>query len=95
MEWSWIVATAVSVALLSYSLYQTERATVLVEETLSTSWDLLKERNERTATCSRLNRRLGATESALAKARRERDGQSKRAEFWRSEAKRLGWEPES
>lgn len=39
----------------------------------------------------RFHRRAQRAESATAKARREAIGQRRRADWWRAEAKRLGW----
>lgn len=40
-----------------------------------------------------IHRRAQRAESETAKARREAIGQRKRADWWKSEAKRLGWKP--
>lgn len=45
------------------------------------------------ADVARIHRRAQRAESATAAARREAVGQRKRADWWRSEAKRLGWKP--
>lgn len=56
---------------------------------LARSWKAITAKQR--ADMSKLHRRAQRAESATAAARREAVGQRKRADWWRSEAKRLGW----
>lgn len=57
------------------------------------SFDALRrDRDEARAKLTAMHRRAQRAESATASARREAIGQWKRADWWRREAKRLGWQ---
>jgi hypothetical protein len=52
-----------------------------------------RDRDEARAKIAEMHRRAQRAERATAAARREAIGQRRRADWWRSEAKRLGWAP--
>lgn len=74
--------------------YQLRKALDLNEECLATIDEMLGESEKWRNVASQYHRRAQSAESrAIAAEKRER-GQFARADWWRSEAHRLGWQPD-